>query len=123
MLVYCLAYSSILKMETTCYSETPVDFHHFFFKFAQWGDGIQTGSTRHVGHFWPIVPAPGDCEDGESGPGSRPGLASEICGGQSGVGAGFLRVLRVPLPKPSIPPTSPPSSQSPGTVSRDFATS
>jgi hypothetical protein len=27
--------------------------------------GIQTGSTRHVGHFWPIVPAPGGCEDGE----------------------------------------------------------
>jgi hypothetical protein len=24
-------------------------------------------STRHVGHFWPIVPAPGDCEDGEFG--------------------------------------------------------
>jgi hypothetical protein len=31
------------------------------------GDGVQTGSTRHVGHFWPIVPAPGDCEDGEFG--------------------------------------------------------
>jgi hypothetical protein len=30
MLVYCLAYSSILKMEATCSSETPVDFHHFF---------------------------------------------------------------------------------------------
>jgi hypothetical protein len=31
------------------------------------GDEVQTGSTRHVGHFWPIVPAPGDCEDGEYG--------------------------------------------------------
>jgi hypothetical protein len=20
-------------------------------------------STRHVGHYWPIVPAPGDCDD------------------------------------------------------------
>jgi hypothetical protein len=29
-----------------------------------------------------------------------------ISGGQSGVGAGFLRVLRFPLPKPFIPPTS-----------------
>jgi hypothetical protein len=28
------------------------------------GGGVETGSTRHVGHFWPIVPAPGDCEDG-----------------------------------------------------------
>jgi hypothetical protein len=27
--------------------------------------GVQSGSTRHVGHFWPIVPAPDDCEDGE----------------------------------------------------------
>jgi hypothetical protein len=38
--------------------------------------------------------------------------------GQSGVGAGFLEVLRFHLPKPSIPPTSPSSSQSPGAVSR-----
>jgi hypothetical protein len=29
------------------------------------GGGVQTGSTRHVGHFWPIEPAPGDCEDEE----------------------------------------------------------
>jgi hypothetical protein len=56
------------------------------------------------------------------GPGSRPGLASGICGGQIGVGAGFLRVLRFPLPKPFIPPTSP-SLQSPGAVSRGLATS
>jgi hypothetical protein len=32
-----------------------------------------------------------------------------ICGGQSGTGAGFLRVLRFPLPV-SIPPTAPHSS-------------
>jgi hypothetical protein len=37
--------------------------------------------------------------------------SSGICGGQSGAGAGFLRVLRFPLP--FIPPNSP-SSQSPG---------
>jgi hypothetical protein len=29
--------------------------------------GVQTGSARQVGHFWPIVPAPGDCEAGEFG--------------------------------------------------------
>jgi hypothetical protein len=34
-----------------------------------------------------------------------------ICGGQSGTGAGFLRVLRFPLPIP-IPPTAPHSSSS-----------
>jgi hypothetical protein len=32
-----------------------------------------------------------------------------ICGGQSGIGAGFLRVLRFPLPI-LIPPTAPHSS-------------
>jgi hypothetical protein len=32
------------------------------------------------------------------GPGSRPGLASGICGGQNGAGAGFLRVLPFLLP-------------------------
>jgi hypothetical protein len=31
------------------------------------GGGVQTGSTRHVGYFWPMVPASGDCEDGEFG--------------------------------------------------------
>jgi hypothetical protein len=41
------------------------------------------------------------------------GLASGICSGKSGVGTGFLRVLRFPLPEPFILPTSP-SSQSPG---------
>jgi hypothetical protein len=39
--------------------------------------------------------------------------ACGICGGQSGIGAGFLRVLRFPLP--IIPPISP-SSQSSGAV-------
>jgi hypothetical protein len=38
--------------------------------------------------------------------------SSGICGGQSGAGAGFLRVLRFPLPI-FIPPNSP-SPQSPG---------
>jgi hypothetical protein len=31
------------------------------------GSGGQTGSTRHVGHFCPIVLVPVDCEDGEFG--------------------------------------------------------
>jgi hypothetical protein len=29
------------------------------------GCGVHIGSTRHVGHFWPTVPAPGNSEDGE----------------------------------------------------------
>jgi hypothetical protein len=35
--------------------------------------------------------------------------SGRICGGQSGTGAGFLRVLRIPLPI-LIPPTAPHSS-------------
>jgi hypothetical protein len=38
-----------------------------FFLISILGGGVHTGSTRHVGHFWPIVPDPGDCEDGEFG--------------------------------------------------------
>jgi hypothetical protein len=40
------------------------------------------------------------------GPGSRPIRSCGICGGQSGTGAGFLRVLRFPLPA-IIPPNFP----------------
>jgi hypothetical protein len=43
------------------------------------GGGVQTGSTRHVGHFWPIVPAPGECEDGEFG-GMNIGRETEVLG-------------------------------------------
>jgi hypothetical protein len=39
--------------------------------------------------------------------------SSGICGGQSGAGVGFLRVLRFSLPI-FIPPNNSPSSQSPG---------
>jgi hypothetical protein len=34
----------------------------FFFNSHSGGGG---GSAQHVGHFWHIVPAPDDCEDGE----------------------------------------------------------
>jgi hypothetical protein len=39
----------------------------YFFLIRIGGGGVQTGSTRHVSHFWPVVPAPGDCDDGEFG--------------------------------------------------------
>jgi hypothetical protein len=39
----------------------------YLFLFEYWRGGVHTGSTRHCGHFWLIVPAPGDCEDAEVG--------------------------------------------------------
>jgi hypothetical protein len=38
-----------------------------FFLIRIVGGGLQTGSALHIGHFRPVVPAPGDCEDGEFG--------------------------------------------------------
>jgi hypothetical protein len=43
------------------------DRHIIIFLFENWGGGVHTGSTRHCGHSWPIVSAPGDCNDGEFG--------------------------------------------------------
>jgi hypothetical protein len=57
------------------------------------GGGVHTGSTRHVGHYWPIVPAPGDCDDGEFG-----GMK---------IGRGNLSTRRKPTPVPLWPPQIP----------------
>jgi hypothetical protein len=57
------------------------------------GVGVRTGSTRHVGHFWPIVPAPCDCEDGEFG-----GMK---------IGRGNRSTRRKPAPEPLCPPHNP----------------
>jgi hypothetical protein len=42
-------------------------YYLFIFIYLNIRGGVHTGSTRHCGHYWPIVPAPGDCEDGEFG--------------------------------------------------------
>jgi hypothetical protein len=57
------------------------------------GDGVQTGFTRHVGHFWPTVPVPGDCEDGEFG--------------EMKIGRGNRSIRRKPAPAPLCPPQIP----------------
>jgi hypothetical protein len=57
------------------------------------GGGVQTVSTRHVGHFWPIVPAPGDCEDEEFG-----GIK---------IGRGNRSTRRKHAPAPLYPPQIP----------------
>jgi hypothetical protein len=64
----------------------------FFFKSHSWG-GVQTGSTRHVGHFWPIVPVPDDCEDQEFG--------------VIKTGRGNRSTRRNPAPAPLCPPQIP----------------
>jgi hypothetical protein len=74
------------------YEETFAATNYFFFICIS-GGGAQTGSTRHVGHFWPIVPAPSDCEDGEFG-----GMKT---------GRGNLSTRRKPVPEPLCPPQIP----------------
>jgi hypothetical protein len=54
------------------------------------GVGVHTGSIRHVNHLWPVVPAPGECEDGEFG-----GM---------NIGRGKRNIRR----KPALAPLSPP---------------
>jgi hypothetical protein len=56
------------------------------------GGGVQTGSTGTSATYWPIVPAPGDCEDGEFG-------------GMNGRGSRSTR--RKPAPAPLCPPQIP----------------
>jgi hypothetical protein len=68
----------------------------------------QNGGPRHSSSSFSLASQRGD-------PGSSLILSSGICDGQSGAGAGFLRVLRFPLPI-FIPPNSPSSSQSPAAV-------
>jgi hypothetical protein len=65
-----------------------------FFFFLHIGGGVHTGSTRHCGHSWTIVPAPGDCEDGD-------------VGGMNGFGRGNRSTRRKPAPTPLCPPQIP----------------
>jgi hypothetical protein len=62
--------------------------------FCYWYSGwwISIGSTRHCGQQWPVVPAPGDYDDGE------------ICGM---IGRGNRSSLRKPTPMPLCPPQTP----------------
>jgi hypothetical protein len=55
--------------------------------------GVQTGSTWHVGQFWPIIPAPGDCDDGEFG--------------EIKIGRGNRSTRRKPTLAPLCPPQIP----------------
>jgi hypothetical protein len=50
---------------------------------------MHTGSTRHCGHSWPIVPALADCDGGK-------------VGGMNGFGRGNRSTRRNPAPTPSV---------------------
>jgi hypothetical protein len=65
----------------------------FFFIWILEG-GVHSVSTRNCGHYWPIVRAPGDCEDGE-------------VGGMNGFGRGNRSIRNKPAPTPLCPPQIP----------------
>jgi hypothetical protein len=67
--------------------------HWQFFVWILRG-GVHNGSIRHCGHYWPIVPAPGDCEDGE-------------VGGMNGFDRGNRSTRRKPAPTSLCPPQIP----------------
>jgi hypothetical protein len=69
-------------------------FFLFFFFIRMVGAGVPTGSAQHIGHFWPVVPAAGDCEDAEFG-----GMK---------IGKGNRSTRRKPAPAPLCPPQIPP---------------
>jgi hypothetical protein len=58
-------YEQLSEMFDLCWTFLTVGSNSFLIRIV--GGGVLTGSTRHIGHFWPIVHAPGDCEDGEFG--------------------------------------------------------
>jgi hypothetical protein len=61
-----------------------------FFKFAWWGVESILGPPGTSATEWPIVPAPGDCDDGEFG-----GMK---------IGRGNRSTRRKPTPAPLNPP-------------------
>jgi hypothetical protein len=65
----------------------------FLIRIVGGGGGVQTGSIRRVSHYCPIVPAPGDCVDGEFG-----GIK---------IGRGIRSTRRNPTPASLCPPQIP----------------
>jgi hypothetical protein len=53
---------------TIDFKETVLEIVGWGFFLNWYGGGWSPiGSTRHCGHKWPIVPTPGDYDDGETG--------------------------------------------------------
>jgi hypothetical protein len=66
----------------------------FYLEILGGGGGVRTGSIRHCGHSWRILPAPGDCENGE-------------VSGMNGFGRGNRNTRRKPAPTTLCPPQIP----------------
>jgi hypothetical protein len=75
----------------------------FFLIRIVWG-GVHIGSTRHVGHYWPIVPATGDCDDGEFG-GMKIGRGNRSTRGKTAPAP--LCPPQMPLARPGFEPGPP----------------
>jgi hypothetical protein len=85
----------------TCYAILPSTHKHsiqipslrfFILFFYLYIGGVESRSTRHCGHEWPIVLVPGDYDDGEIG-----GM----------IGRGKRSTWRKPAPMPLCPPQIP----------------
>jgi hypothetical protein len=87
---------TIYQKVNVSHSKNPVLYSYFLCEFfiRIVGGGVHIGSTRHVGHCWPIVPAPGICDDdGEFG-----GIK---------IGRGNRSTRRKPASAPLCPPQIP----------------
>jgi hypothetical protein len=51
------AISGMNSLRSLGHSDTGFVSHFFLIRVV--GSGVHTGSTRHVVHFWPVVPVPG----------------------------------------------------------------
>jgi hypothetical protein len=76
---HCLDGLDVLPPLCHGYLNMTVVWTFFFNSHSAGVGGVRTGSTRPIAHFWPIVPAPGDCEAGEFG-GMKTGRGTEVLG-------------------------------------------
>jgi hypothetical protein len=65
---------ALMHLKCAAYVTENITFRHcslvnitFFFLFAYWGVQSKLGPLGTLATYWPIVPAPGYCEDGEFG--------------------------------------------------------
>jgi ABC-type uncharacterized transport system auxiliary subunit len=116
-LVSCLDYSPNVKLKASCSSETSVDFQRTTRHYSPEIKIFTTTAMRTSNHTNIVLKPSHGRAIAQAVSRWRPTAAARVqtrvwssgfCGGQSGARAGFLRVLRFPLPI-FIPPNSPSS--------------